>query len=374
MKLKILFISHSYPPILGGVENQNFNLANNLAKIARVKIIANGKGKKWLPFFIPMTFLKAFFLMSFYDVCLVGNGVLAPLARVLKFFHPKKKFFSIIHGLDITFIYKKGILAKIYKKINIPSIRKMDKLFMVGNFTLEEAAKVDVCRKKSFFIPNGVDVKNLKKEHSREELSKFLGIDTQNKKIILRLGRFVPHKGTDWFIANVMPKLPLDTFLVATGYRVKKKTAGDPDNFSACQEAIQKSNLEKRVKLLPNLSQDKLEILLNTVDLVVSPNINYSGSLEGFGINVIEAAACERIVIASDLQGLKDAIKNGKSGFLVEAENTEQWIKKIEAIFSAGPEFSQKFGEMAREYVENNFSWEEIAKKYLEEMQRTFSK
>jgi len=71
---------------------------------------------------------------------------------------------------------------------------------------------------------------------------------------------------------------------------------------------------------------------------------------------------------------LKDAIKNGKSGVLVEAENTEQWIKKIEAIFSAGPEFSQKFGEMAREYVENNFSWEEIAKKYLEEMQRTFSK
>jgi len=374
MKLKILFISHSYPPILGGVENQNFNLANNLAKIARVKIIANGKGKKWLPFFIPMTFLESFFLMSFYDACLVGNGVLTPLARTLKFFHPKKKFFSVIHGLDITFIYKKGILAKIYKKINIPSIRKMDKLFMVGNFTLEEAVKVDVCRKKSFFIPNGVDAKNLKKEHSREELSEFLGIDTKNKKIILRLGRFVPHKGTDWFIANIMPKLSSDTFLVATGYRVKKKTAGDPDNFSACQEAIQKNNLEKRVKILPNLSQDKLEILLNTVDLVVSPNINYPGSSEGFGINVIEAAACERIVIASDLQGLKDAIKNGKSGFLVEAENTEQWIKEIKAIFSAGPEFSQKFGEMAREYVEKNFSWEEIAKRYLEEMKKTFNK
>lgn len=245
---------------------------------------------------------------------------------------------------------------------------------MVGNSTLEEAAKAGICRKKSFFIPNGVDVKNLKKEHSRKELSKLLGIDIQNKKVILRLGRFVPHKGTDWFIANVMPKLPSETFLVATGYRVKKRTAGDPDNFSACQKAIQENNLEGRVKLLPNLSQDKLEILLNTVDLVVSPNINYPGSLEGFGINVIEAAACEKIVIASDLQGLKDAIKNGKSGFLVEPKNTEQWVKKIKAIFSAGPEFSQKFGEMAREYVENNFSWEEIANRYLEEMKATLNK
>ncbi len=141
-------------------------------------------------------------------------------------------------------------------------------------------------------------------------------------------------------------------------------------NFEDCEKAIKENHLENRVKLMPNLPQKDLEVLLNTVDLVVSPNINYSGSLEGFGINVIEAGACERIVVASSIQGLKDAIKDGKNGFLVEPENIEQWVKKINAIFAAGPDFSRKFGKMASEFVINNYTWEKVSKKYLEEIQK----
>ncbi len=368
--MKILFISHSYPPILGGVESQNYNLAQGLSKISQVKIIANGHGKWWLPYFIPVTFVRAFFLMMNYDACLVGNGVLAPIATALKFFHPKKKFFSVVHGLDITFANKKGILPKIYKAINIPSIKKLDRLFMVGNFTIEEAVKAGVPKKNCIFIPNGVSLENFRKEFSREDLSALWGKDTTDKKVILRLGRFVPHKGTAWFIKNIMPRLPENVILFAVGGRVDKNTAGDPDNFSDCEKEITDNHLTDRVKLIPNVPQKDLEVLLNTADLVVSPNINYKNSSEGFGINAVEAAVCERIVIASNMQGLADAIKDGKNGFLVESENIEQWVKKINAIFSAGPEFAKNFGRMAGKYVEENFTWEKISKRYLEEMEK----
>lgn len=368
--MKILFISHSYPPILGGVESQNYNLAQGLSKIAQVKIIANGRGKWWLPIFVPITFFRAFFLMTSYDVCLLGNGVLAPLGLVLKFFHPKKKFFSVIHGLDITFAYKNGILPKIYKTINIPSIKKLDKLFMVGNFTIEESVKIGVPRENCVFIPNGVTIENFKKEFSRKDLSELWGSDVTDKKVILRLGRFVSHKGTDWFIKNIMPRLPENVIMIASGYRVAKNTAGDPSSFEDCEKAIAENHLENRVQLMPNLLQEKLEVLLNTVDLVVSPNIPYPESIEGFGINVIEAGACERIVVAADFQGLAEAITNGKNGFLVESENIEQWVKKINAIFSAGPEFAESFGKMAGKFVEENYTWKRVCKKYLEEMEK----
>ena len=369
--MKILFISHSYPPILGGVESQNYNLAKSLSEIAKVKIIANGKGKWWLPIFIPLTFLRAFFLMTNYDVCLMGNGVLAPIGSLLKFFHPKKKFFSVIHGLDITFANKKGLLPKIYKNINIPSIKKLDKLFMVGNFTIEESIKIGILKEKCVFIPNGVPIEGLKKECSRDELSKILGSEIKDKKIILRLGRFVPHKGTAWFIEKIMPRLSENVIMIATGHRVSKNTVGDPDNFEDCEKAIEENHLENRVRLMPDLPQEDLEVLLNTVDLVVSPNIHYKNSSEGFGINAVEAAACERIVIASNMQGLADAIKDGKNGFLVESENIDQWVKKINAIFSAGPEFSKSFGKMAGKFVEENFTWEKISRRYLEEMRKS---
>ncbi len=368
--MKILFITHTYPPVLGGIENQNYELAKALGKIAKVKVIANKKGKPWLPIFVPIAFLRAFFLMTTYDACLFGSGVLSPIGVVLKFFHTKKKFFSIIHGLDVAFAKREGFLPNVYRKTNIPSLKKLDKLFAVGNATIEEAVIAGIERKKCVFIPNGVNPDDFKKEHSRKELSALFGKNLAEKKVILRSGRFVPHKGTLWFIENIMPKLPENVVLICAGGRVKPRTAGDADNFIDCENAIIANHIEDRVRLMPSIPQKDLLVLLNTVDLVVSPNIKKIGTMEGFGINAIEAGACERVVLASELEGLADAITNGKNGILAQSENINQWVEKINKILGYGEDFAKKFGKRAGEYVRENFAWEKIAKKYLEEMRK----
>jgi glycosyltransferase involved in cell wall biosynthesis len=366
--VRILFISHSYPPVWGGVESQNYNLAENLKKIAEVKVIANGKGKKYLPIFLPVTLFKMLFLMSKFDACLVGNGVLAPWSAIAKIFHPRKKFFCVVHGLDITFASKRGFLSKIYKNINIPSLKKLDKLLMVGNATIEEAVKIGIKREKCVFIPNGINPEEFAEKHEREDISKILDIDISDKKIIFRLGRFVPHKGTSWFIENVMSKLPEQVIMVAAGGRVGKKTAGDKDDFNVCEKIIKEKKLEDRVCLFPNIAEEKKKALLNAADLVVSPNIKVPGTMEGFGINAIEAGVCGRVVVASALEGLKDAIKENQNGFLIEPGNADAWTDKIKNLLS-DDEFRKKFGEKAREYTIENYSWDKIAKRYLDVME-----
>jgi len=366
--LKILFISRAYPPILGGIENQNYGIATSLAKIADVKIIANKHGKKFLPIFLPWVSLKVPFILWKYDIILFGDGVLAPLGIFFKFFYPKKKFSSIIHGLDITYAYKKTLIGKIYRTINIPSLKKLDKLIMVGNHTIFEAVKIGIAKNSCIFIPNGFFLNDICQKYSRTELEKLLNMKLENKKVILRVGRFVEHKGLLWFIENIMPKLSKNYILVGAGGR-NKKTAGDKDIYPNCQKAIGKNNLENRVKLFPNISQDNMNILLNTVDLFVSPNIEVAGSLEGFGINAIEGSACKKVVIASKLQGLKDAITSGKNGFLVETENVDQWTKKITAILE-DDNFCKTFGRQAQKFTIENFSWSIIAKKYLKELKK----
>jgi len=371
--MKILFVSHSYPPVWGGVESQNYNLAENLKKIADVKVVANGKGKKYLPIFLPVTLFKMLFLMRDYDACLLGNGVLAPWGAIAKIFHPRKKFFCVVHGLDITFASKKGFLSKIYKNINVPSLKMLDRLLMVGNATIEEAVKIGIKREKCVFIPNGIDPDEFAQKHEREEIAKILDTDIDGKKIIFRLGRFVPHKGISWFIENVMPKLPERVIMVAAGGRVGKKTAGDKDDFTVCEKIVKEKKLEDRVWLFPNIAEEKKKVLLSAADLVVSPNIKVPGTMEGFGINVVEAAACGRMVAASALEGLEDAVKENENGFLVECGNAEAWAEKIKELL-ADDEFRKKFGEKAREYTVNNFSWEKIARKYLDEIIKVVEK
>jgi glycosyltransferase involved in cell wall biosynthesis len=368
-KPRILFVSHSYPPTWGGVESQNFNLAESLKKIAEVKVIANGRGKIFLPIFLPITFFRMLFLMGRYDACLLGNGVLAPLGEGVKFFRRRKKFFCVVHGLDITFANKRGFLSKVYKSVNIPSLKKLDKLFMVGNATIEEAVKAGISKNHCVFIPNGINPDEFSEKHTREDLTKVLGEDLEGKKVVFRLGRFVPHKGTSWFIENVVPNLPQNVITVAAGGRVGKNTAGDKDDFAVCEKIIEEKKLAGRVKLFPNIPENDKKILLNTADIVVSPNVKTPGTMEGFGINVIEAGACGRVVVASAIEGLKDAIKGGENGFLVEPGDAGGYAAKINELL-ADDEFRKNFGEKARRYVIENYSWKRIAKKYLEEMEK----
>ena len=370
--IKILFISRAYPPVLGGIENQNYGIANALAQITPTKIIANKKGKKNLPFFLPWLTLKGLFIIPRYDVVLVGDGVLAPVCRFFKFFYPKKKYISIVHGLDITFAHKKSMLGKIYRAVNIPALKKMDKLFMVGNESIEQAVKMGIPREKCVFIPNGLMLDRTHVDATRKDLEKVLGMDLAGKKVIFRAGRFTAHKGTEWFIRNVMPKLPENYIMAAAGGGITTKQAGDENYYPKCEKAVKDLGLESRVKLLLNLPQPEMNILFNACDLSVSPNIKVPGSMEGFGITAIESAVCKRVILASGIEGLKDAIKDGENGFLLPWGDADAWVNKINEVLS-DDKFRVEFGQKARQYVLDNFTWDKISKKYLEEIEKTIN-
>jgi phosphatidylinositol alpha-1,6-mannosyltransferase len=370
--MKILFISRAYPPVVGGIEMQNYGIASALGKLTDTKIIANKKGKKFLPLFLPWLTLKLFFLIPSYDAIVFGDGVLSPIGAFLKFFYRKQKYFCIIHGLDITYARKNSLLGKIYKSVNIPSEKKMDKLIMVGNETINEAVKIGIPEEKCVFIPNGLDADEVCENHSRTDLEKLLGRNLNGKKIIFRGGRFVKHKGVDWFVRNVMPKLPENYILVAAGGVVAKKTAGDANDFENVKKTVQELNFSDRVILLANLPRPDIKILFSTCDIYISPNIKVDGSMEGFGITAIEAGACGKVVLASNLEGLKDAIIDGQNGFLVEYGQPEDWVNKINEVLSDS--FPKKeFGEKAAKFVSENYSWDKISKKYLEEIKKTIS-
>ena len=57
------------------------------------------------------------------------------------------------------------------------------------------------------------------------------------------------------------------------------------------------------------------------------PNIKVQGDMEGFGIVAIEATSIGLPVIASSIEGIKDAIVDNETGALVESENVNNFLK-----------------------------------------------
>jgi len=367
--MRILFVSRAFPPTIGGIEKQNAEIAEFLAKKTDLTLLANRRGKSFLPVFLPYAMLQILVKARKHDVLLLGDGVISPLGAIATFLFPKLTVVSIVHGLDLTFRKQTGLFAWIYKWINIPSLKKLDGLICVSQNTKAIAESVGVKSEKIFVIPNGVDPSFFSGTHTRAELEALLGRDLSQEKIILRLGRFVRHKGALWFIRNVMPKLPEHVTLVAAGGVAKAAHPGDSNIFPLCEQAVRELGLEKRVILLPNISWSSVKLLLSTADIAVAPNVPVVGSAEGFGIAVIEAALNRLPIVVSKLEGLQEAVADGENGLFAEPGNADDYVEKINWLL-ADDTRRKEFGERARSYTLKHYSWDTLSDRYLETLQK----
>lgn len=366
-KPRILFISRAYPPVVGGIENQNYELSVWLGKITPTKTLANRRGRRFLPLFAPYALLYALFKQKHYDVVLLGDGTLALVGYLLKKL-TRKKVISVVHGLDINWdssslgLWYEKALILIYRSFWVKKfLPSLDKLISVGNETVRVGISLGIPEEKFVFIPNGVDPdKNLRPSASRSDLERVLKMPLGGKKVLVTTGRLAKRKGVAWFIRNVLPRLDKEVI-----YAV----AGDGPDKTNILSAIAETGMEKRTIMLGYISDEERNILWNTADLFVQPNIKIAGDMEGFGLSVIEAASCNMVVLAARLEGLTDAIKDGQSGFLLESADASEWEMKIKDLLS-DDEKRRALGQAARSYVKENYAWEKISQIYLRQISK----
>jgi len=79
---------------------------------------------------------------------------------------------------------------------------------------------------------------------------------------------------------------------------------------------------------------------------------------------ILEAAMMEKPIIATNVGGIPELMKDNETGFLVEKGNSEEIIKKISFLLE-NPEIAGKMGNAGKKFVEENFSWDKIAKEFL---------
>ena len=91
---------------------------------------------------------------------------------------------------------------------------------------------------------------------------------------------------------------------------------------------------------------------------------------EGLSNVLLEAAACGRPVLASDVSGCRETLQNGISGDLFTAQDTESLILAIEKMLSYTEEKRQVMGKCGREYVEDHFDRNIVVEHYRDELKK----
>lgn len=356
---KYLFITRKYPPIVGGMENLSYEITTRIKKKRKSIIIANKKTNKFLPIFIFISLFKSFYTMltKKIDIIHLGDPVMSPVGLILKMFF-RKKVFVEIHGLDV--IFKNKFYQWFFIKI---MLMRCDGYICISEKAKEELIKRGAKNEKCVVIPIGIDNAYIKtnetKEISRKKLSEQIGQSLENKEIIITVGRLVQRKGVKWFVNNVLPHLPQNIIYLIIG---------DGEEKENIAESIKTKNMSQRAILLGRVSDEMLKTIYNAADLFIMPNIKVKGDMEGFGIVAIEASSLGIPVIATGIEGIKDAIIDKSNGILLEELDAKAYIKTIK-LFPRNTEKYKAFSKQCKKFTLKHNAWDRIINQYLEFME-----
>ena len=209
-----------------------------------------------------------------------------------------------------------------------------------ASITVCQALKSEMTRlgadpSKIFALRNGVDLQ-LFHAIDREKARMQLG---WTAKTLLSVGHLVERKGHH-LVINAMRDLP-DFRLVVIG------SGEEAENL---HELTRAANVHDRVDFIPSIKQTELSTYYGAADALV-----LASSREGWANVLLEAMACGTPVVATNIWGTPEVVKNRDAGVLVAERTAAALAAGVKALFADYPDHAA-----TRRYAEG-FNWRETS-------------
>jgi glycosyltransferase involved in cell wall biosynthesis len=369
--MRIAHVTATFPPDYSGTGMVCYNNALQLANLGHDVTVFTAEypmNGEYAP--------QAFKISRLKPQIKIGNAPL--LINLIK----EIKQFDLIH-LHHPFIFGTEIILLIAKLRNIPLLithhndligdGKRKFLFkayslLSGHYIVKAAKKIivptkDHARASILFryfanrwediveIPNSVDIHRFHPgKDGRKIRQKFdINEDEINILFVGALDRAHHYRRIDVLLKAAAALNDLNVHLTFVG-------DGDRKNYFI--KLSEKLGLESNVHFVGKVSQERLPDYYASADVLVLP----SSIQESFGMVLIEAMACEKPIIASNLPGVRSIFTSGREGLLVEPADVNDLKEKL-SILIKNPELRKQMGKLGRQLVEKNYSCHMLGKK-----------
>lgn len=119
------------------------------------------------------------------------------------------------------------------------------------------------------------------------------------------------------------------------------------------KKQVEDLQLTNRVQFAGAVAHNEVADYFNRMDIVVIPSTLHS---ESFGVAAVEASACEKPVIVSNVGGLPEVIDDYKTGLVAEPKNAKDLFEKMNYLCEH-PEKIIEYGKAGRENVLKKYIW-----------------
>ncbi|MBW1778986.1 MAG: glycosyltransferase family 4 protein, partial [Deltaproteobacteria bacterium] len=333
---KILIVTRNLPPLVGGMERVVWHIVEGLSKKAIVFVIGPKACKEHLPtnvscteipsypfpLFLWMAKIAALYHASRFrpKIVFAGSGLTAPLAWLgARMCHARSAVY--LHGLDID------IDHPLYNILWKPFIRRSDIVIVNSRFTKRLAINAGVPKKHIFILHPGVTLPDdSRADQLRERFRNRYKLGV--KPLMLYIGRITARKGLAHFVDRIFPEIVStipDALLMVIGEEPSQSVMKQTGEMLKIEKSLKTHGLQNHVIFLgarpmndPDISAAYFAADVHVFPVQYRPHDN-----EGFGMVALEAAAHGLPTVAFFTGGVADAVKDGVSGYLINAGNDE---------------------------------------------------
>ena len=239
------------------------------------------------------------------------------------------------------------LLIKFYESSILKvTLKKAKKIICSSDFVRFDFLK-DYA-KKTITITPGVDINRFKHKI----------VNSKNKILfVASLRKAEKYKGLEYLLSavNIIKKNIKD---------VKLTVVGEGDCMIYYKRLCKNLGIKRNVEFKGSIIGRKLVEHYQKSNVLVLPSLS-----ESFGMVLLEAMACKKPVIGSNVGGIPYVIDNEKNGLLVPPKDPEALAKAIIKILK-NSKLAKKMGEESYKKVIKNFTWDkqiEKTKKIIEE-------
>jgi rhamnosyl/mannosyltransferase len=330
--MRILHLGKYFYPERGGIENYTYILAKEAKRLGNgVYVIVSNTSKKFVHeriegievFRLPRIFYSLHTPFTIPFICLIKKinpdiihlHVPNPWFEFNLFLYSllnKKAKIIVTYHSDVIFYTPFHFFGEMLRRFYLfPLLKFSKKIIATSQNYVEDSAILKNFRNKVKIIPLGVDIKKFKP----------LKLKKQKKKVLLFLGRLFPYKGLEYLLQaiKIVSEKRKDFILYIVGEgKLRKKLEG--------MTKILK--IENFVKFTGKVPDEQAVKYYNLCDIFILPSIHKS---EAFGISQLEAMACGKPIISTNLKGSAVPWVNQhmKTGLIVEPKNSKALAEAI---------------------------------------------
>jgi glycosyltransferase involved in cell wall biosynthesis len=338
----ILYVTRKWAPAMGGMETYSVKLTEQFARMHTVEVIALPGRADGLPPRAASLLRFPFTALARYlrrgrppGVLHLGDMAVWPLGLLARLRRGNTRVVVSAHGTDVSYPRRGGVRGRLYGVYLRMGARLLSEARVIANSRSTADAAWENGWRDIAIVPLATDMPAAE-------------TDGTHDGAILFAGRLIKRKGCAWFVREVLPGLPSDLVLEVAG------TVWDEQERSVLEDP--------RVEFLGNLDAAALRQAYARALCVILPNIPMAnGQFEGFGLVAAEAAAAGGLVLAADHSGLREAVIDGETGFLITAGGAAAWQRKILEVSHWSVDQRRRFLESAMRKAREQYSWKRVA-------------